>query len=121
MWTLGRNLNTEEIVNPKCHRRRVSTVFECRFLLGKFFGLLAVPAHVLSMTGEMLEGQRLEAHTAVWPCLRALSTEFSLSLFLAQSCNDEKDCLAPSLRRTSGGATTQLIHNHGPPLVFVTL
>ena len=44
---------------------------------------------------------------------------FCWSLFLAQSCNEEKACLAPSLRRASGESTTQLIHDRGPRLVFV--
>ena len=43
----------------------------------------------------------------------------SWSLFLAQSCFVEKACLAPSLRRIGGDATTHLIHDRGPPLVFV--
>ena len=46
------------------------------------------------------------------------SMGFSWSLFLAQSCN-KKTCLAPSLRRSSGDETTQLVHHRGPPLVFV--
>ena len=41
------------------------------------------------------------------------------SLFPAQSCNEEKSCLAPSLRRISGKSTTQLIHDRGLPLMFV--
>ena len=44
---------------------------------------------------------------------------FSWFLFLAQSCNEEKACLAPSLRRIRGDETTQLIHDRGPPLVVV--
>ena len=37
---------------------------------------------------------------------------------MAQSCKEENACLAPSLRRVRGDATTQ-VHDCGPPLVFV--
>ena len=94
-------------------------LFRMALSLNRFFCIRTVPAHVLSMTGEMLEGQRLEAHTATWRCKGMLSMVFSWSLFLAQSCNEEKACLASSLRRKSGKSTTQLIHDRGPPLVFV--
>ena len=67
----------------------------------------------------MLEGQTLGAHTAVRPFWKVLPMGFSWSLFLAQNCNEEKAFLAPSLRRVSGESTTQLIHDRGPPLVFV--
>ena len=99
-----------------CFRR-----FRMPHSLGKFFCLRTVPAHVLSMTGEVLEGQKLEAHTDSLAMLGSFPVGFSWSLFLAQSCNEEKACLAPSLRRISGDETTltQLIHDRGPPLVFV--
>ena len=71
------------------------------------------------MTGEMLEGQRLGAHTAIWPCWGVLLVGFSWSLFLAHRCDEEKACFAPILRRAGGKSTTQLIHGRGPPLVFV--
>ena len=71
----------------------VSTGFECRCPLNKLFFRRAVPAHVLSMTGAVLEGQRLDAHT------------------------EEKACLAPSLRHIGGELTTHLIHVRGAPLV----
>ena len=45
---------------------------------------------------------------------------FSWSLFLAQSCTEEKSCLAPNPRRIGGDETTPLIHDRGPPPVFVT-
>ena len=54
------------------------------------------------MTGEMFQGQRLEAHLAM---LASTPHGFSLGHFVWQSCNEEKACLAPSLRRTSGDAT----------------
>ena len=77
----------------------------------KFFCLRAILAHVSSMTGEMLEGQRLESHTAIWPCWRVLAMGFSWSLFLAQSCNEEKALSRSSLRRMCGDETAQLIHD----------
>ena len=64
---------------PDCFHR-----FRIRLSLSKFFCLRAFHAHVLSVTGEMLEGQRLAAHTAIWSCGGVLSTGFSWSLFLAQ-------------------------------------
>ena len=80
--------------------------FRMSLSLSGFFCLRAVLAHVLSMTGEMLEGQRLEARAAIWSCWRMLPIGFSLSLSLVQSCNEEKACFAPSLRRTSDKSTT---------------
>ena len=44
---------------------------------------------------------------------------FLLVTVLTQSCDEEEACLAPSLRRKRGDATTQLMHDLGPPLVFV--
>ena len=44
---------------------------------------------------------------------------FSWSLFLAQSCNVEKACLTPSPRHFRVESATQLIHDRGPPMVFV--
>ena len=44
---------------------------------------------------------------------------FSWSLVLARNCNEEKACFASSLRRTGSESTTHLIHDHGPPLVFL--
>ena len=39
--------------------------------------------------------------------------------FWPRVASEDKACLAPSLRRTSGESTTQLIHDRGPRLVFV--
>ena len=75
----------------------------------QFFCLRAVAAHVFSLTGEVFEGQESEAHIVIWPCWRVLPMGFSWSLFLAQSCCEEKVCLALSPRRISGDETTQLI------------
>ena len=80
------------------------TVFTC---FG--FCLRADSSFLLLLSGEMFEGQRLEACTAVWPCLGVLPMGFSWSLFLAHCCKEEKACLAPSLRRVIGKAITQLI------------
>ena len=67
----------------------------------------------------MLEGQRLEARTAIWPFWGVLPVGFSWSLFLAQSCSEGKACFAASLQRISRKSTTQLINDGRPPLVFV--
>ena len=42
--------------------------FRMSLSLSKFFCLQAVPAQVLSMTAEMLMGQKWEAQSAIWPC-----------------------------------------------------
>ena len=47
------------------------------------------------------------------------SMGFSWSLFLAQNFNEEKVRLSPSLRRVSSDTNTQMMHDRGPPLVFV--
>ena len=51
--------------------------------------------------------------------LESAPVGFFWSLCQAQSCNEEKACLAPSLRRVSGESATQVIHDRGPPLVFL--
>ena len=61
------------------------------------------------MTGEVLEGQKLEAHTAICPGRGkgGGSLHGVLVVIVFRSCNEEKACLAPSLRRISGDETTQ--------------
>ena len=64
--------------------------------VGRIVCLRAVLARVLSKTGEMLEG----------PCCEVLPLGFCLLVLLAQSCDEEEACLAPSLRRIVGDVTT---------------
>ena len=66
--------------------------FRMPLSLGEFSCLRAVPAYVNPMTGEMLEGQAGSAYCHL-ATLGVLSMGFSWSLFLAQSCNEEKACL----------------------------
>ena len=86
--------------------------------LGRYCCLRAVPAHVLSMTGEMLQGQGLDAHKAVWPCWSVLpwvshgpfswhraAMKRTLALLPASA-----ECVVKGL---------QLMHDRGPPLAFV--
>ena len=113
LWKLFAIAISTTDVRDCFHRFSGATIFREVFLPQASPGTL-----VLNDGGEMLEGQRLEAHPTVCPCCGLLPMGFSWSLFLVESCNEEKVCLAPSLRRVCGGTTTKSMHDRGSPLVF---
>lgn len=80
--------------------------------LSRFFAWEAVPAHVVGLTGQIVDGKTLKHDDAVFPCAGSLCQGFSWSLYFAQRANE---FLCQSI---SPLADAQLSNDRGGPIVM---
>jgi hypothetical protein len=79
-------------------------------LLSRYFALPPVPAHVVHLTGCVVEGVTLKSDSLVWPVPRALPMGFSWSPFFCQDMADNVSM------RADCSQTCPLITDSGPPV-----
>ncbi|CAK9007629.1 Uncharacterized protein SCF082_LOCUS9531 [Durusdinium trenchii] len=80
--------------------------------LSRYFCWEAVPAKVVGLTGETVDGKTLGPLDPVWPCAGSLCQGFSWSLYFAQKANEQM-CKSVDLLREAS-----LVHDRGPPVVL---
>ena len=119
MWNLRRNRNTERISNRDCHIR-CALLFP-PFSNAAFFEQVFLPpsSSCTCVIDDGRDARGTESGSAY--CLLGHVGEYSPWVSLGR-CGTElqrRVGLSHSQRRISGDASTQLIHDRGPPLVFV--
>ena len=82
------------------------------WLAVQVFAWEAVPAHVVGLTGQIVDGKTLKHDDAVFPCAGSLCQGFSWSLYFAQRANE---FLCQSI---SPLAEAQLSNDRGGPIVM---
>ena len=80
--------------------------------LSRFFAWEAVPAHVVGLTGQCIDGKELGHNDAVFPCAGSLCQGFSWSLYFAQRANE---FLCQSINPL---AEAKLSNDRGGPIVM---
>ena len=80
--------------------------------MSRYFAWEGVPADLVGMTGETLEGRRLEPHDIIYPCAGSLCQGFSWSLYFAQRAN-EQVC-----RGVSSLKSSILASDRGGPIIL---
>eukprot|EP00959_Pyramimonas_sp_CCMP1952_P127177 2660314-Pyramimonas_sp.AAC.1 len=86
------------------HRMRIDSA------LSQYFCLPPVKAGAFGVSE--VEGTKVRASTAIYPCWQVLPMGFSWSLYFAQRANEEVS------RRSSALLWEPSLSDHGPPLVF---
>ena len=80
--------------------------------MSRFFAWEAVPAHVVGLTGQSIDGKELGHNDAVFPCAGSLCQGFSWSLYFAQRANE---FLCKSITPLS---EAKLSNDRGGPIVM---